>query len=192
MLDVARCYGAMAMMHAENTDCIEWLTRRLEAAGPAALEKFRWARTQGLQMQAETCPQDLFLTPTDLGFNDSYLGERCVYSLPPGCKAKQGVICKGFADSLFPMFSSDHALFRFNDQHCKKPGGTQASRRHIPNGMRGIETRTPLLCSEAVLAGPIARNRFVASTATNSAKGHARFPRWRLPSPQPHRATDMA
>ena len=36
VLDVARRHGAMAMIHAENADCIEWLTRRLEAAGRTA------------------------------------------------------------------------------------------------------------------------------------------------------------
>ena len=34
VLDVARSHGALAMVHAENADCIEWLTKRLEAAGP--------------------------------------------------------------------------------------------------------------------------------------------------------------
>jgi dihydropyrimidinase len=36
VLSVARGHGAMAMVHAENADCIEWLTRRLEAAGRTA------------------------------------------------------------------------------------------------------------------------------------------------------------
>ena len=36
VLDVARRHGAMAMLHAENSDCIEWLTKRLEAAGRTA------------------------------------------------------------------------------------------------------------------------------------------------------------
>ncbi len=36
VLDIARQQGAMAMIHAENADCIEWLTRRLEAAGRTA------------------------------------------------------------------------------------------------------------------------------------------------------------
>lgn len=36
VLSVAREHGAMAMIHAENADCIEWLTRRLEAAGRTA------------------------------------------------------------------------------------------------------------------------------------------------------------
>ena len=36
VLAVAREQGAMAMIHAENADCIEWLTKRLEAAGRTA------------------------------------------------------------------------------------------------------------------------------------------------------------
>ncbi|CAN7736599.1 dihydropyrimidinase [Variovorax sp. LjRoot130] len=36
VLSVAREHGAMAMIHAENADCIEWLTRKLEAAGRTA------------------------------------------------------------------------------------------------------------------------------------------------------------
>jgi dihydropyrimidinase len=36
LLAVAREHGAMAMIHAENADCIEWLTKRLEAAGRTA------------------------------------------------------------------------------------------------------------------------------------------------------------
>lgn len=36
VLAVAKRYNAMVMMHAENADCIEWLTKRLEAAGQTA------------------------------------------------------------------------------------------------------------------------------------------------------------
>ena len=36
VLSVAREEGAMAMIHAENADCIEWLSKRLEAAGRTA------------------------------------------------------------------------------------------------------------------------------------------------------------
>lgn len=36
VLDVARTHGGMAMIHAENSDCIAWLTRRLEASGRTA------------------------------------------------------------------------------------------------------------------------------------------------------------
>lgn len=36
VLEVARNHGAMVMVHAENADCIEWLTKRLEASGKTA------------------------------------------------------------------------------------------------------------------------------------------------------------
>ncbi|CAO3437099.1 dihydropyrimidinase [Azospirillum endophyticum] len=36
VLDIARSEGAMVMMHAENADCIAWLTDRLERAGQTA------------------------------------------------------------------------------------------------------------------------------------------------------------
>jgi dihydropyrimidinase len=36
VFDVARRHGALAMVHAENADCIEWLTKRLEALGRTA------------------------------------------------------------------------------------------------------------------------------------------------------------
>lgn len=36
VLDLTRAHGAMAMIHAENAECIEWLTRRLERAGKTA------------------------------------------------------------------------------------------------------------------------------------------------------------
>lgn len=36
VLDVARRHGGMPMIHAENADCISWLTERLEAAGRVA------------------------------------------------------------------------------------------------------------------------------------------------------------
>src|SRR5690606_31181655 len=102
VLSVAKAHGAMAMLHAENADCIAWLTRKLEAAGRTAprfhavarpmlvereathraialselvdvpilivhvsgkeaVEQIRWARSHGLKIFAETCPQYLFL-----------------------------------------------------------------------------------------------------------------------------------
>lgn len=36
VLDIAKRHGAIAMVHAENSDCIEWLTKRLEASGMTA------------------------------------------------------------------------------------------------------------------------------------------------------------
>ncbi len=218
VLEVARQRGAMAMIHAENAECIEWLTRRLEAAGRTAprfhaharpmlvereathraislaqlvdvpilivhvsgreaVEQIRWARSQGLKVFAETCPQYLFLTAEDLGIDDSYQGARCICSPPPRDKANQEVIWNGLADGLFTVFSSDHAPFRYDAPDGKKPGGQEVPFRHIPNGIPGIETRMALLYSRGVLEGRITLEKFVELTATNPAKAYGLHPR---------------
>jgi len=218
LLALARRHGAMPMIHAENADCIEWLTRRLEAAGQTAprfhsrarpmlvereathraislaelvdvpmlivhvsgreaVEQIRWARSRGLNVFAETCPQYLFLTAADLGIDDAYMGARCICSPPPRDRANQEVIWDGLKDGLFTIFSSDHAPFRYDGDDGKKPGGAEVPFRHIPNGIPGIETRMPLLFSEGVLAGRISIHRFVDLTATQPAKLYGLYPR---------------
>lgn len=52
LLSVAREHGAMAMIHAENADCIEWLTRRLEAAGRTAPRFHGHARPMLVEREA--------------------------------------------------------------------------------------------------------------------------------------------
>ena len=48
----AREHGAMAMIHAENADCIEWLTKRLEAAGRTAPRFHAHARPMLVEREA--------------------------------------------------------------------------------------------------------------------------------------------
>ncbi|MGE0315263.1 MAG: dihydropyrimidinase [Lautropia sp.] len=52
VLSVARATGAMAMIHAENSDAIEWLTRRLEAAGRTAPRFHAHARPMLVEREA--------------------------------------------------------------------------------------------------------------------------------------------
>ncbi|UUZ66640.1 dihydropyrimidinase [Polaromonas sp. P2-4] len=52
VLDVARTHGAMAMVHAENAECIEWLTKRLEAAGRTAPRFHAHARPMLVEREA--------------------------------------------------------------------------------------------------------------------------------------------
>lgn len=218
VLALARREGAMAMIHAENADCIAWLTKKLEAAGQTAprfhshsrpmlvereathraislaelidvpilivhvsgreaVEQIRWARSRGMKIFAETCPQYLFLTAADLGIDDSYLGAKCVCSPPPRDASNQQVIWDGLSDGLFTVLSSDHAPFNYDDPAGKKPGGKEVPFAYIPNGIPGIETRMPLLYSEGVLGGRLTLNRFVELTATQPAKAYGLHPR---------------
>ena len=218
VLSVARAHGAMAMVHAENAECIAWLTRRLEASGRTAprfhavarpmlvereathraislaelvdvpilivhvsgreaVEQIRWARSKGLKIFAETCPQYLFLTAEDLGLDDSYEGAKCVCSPPPRDSANQEVIWDGLNDGLFSVFSSDHAPFRWDGEQGKHPQGQEVAFGRIPNGIPGIETRMPLLWSEGVLTGRMTPQRFVELTSTGPAKAYGLHPR---------------
>ncbi len=217
VLAVARNEGALAMVHAENADCIAWLTRKLLAAGhkaprfhadsrpmlvereathraialselvdvpilivhvsgSEAVEQIRWARSHGLRVYAETCPQYLFLTAEDLGL-EGYHGAKCVCSPPPRDRTNQKVIWDGLSDGLFTIFSSDHAPFRYDDPQGKKLGGKEVAFPYIPNGIPGLETRLPLLFSAGVGSGRIDLNRFVELTATNPAKLYGLYPR---------------
>jgi len=218
LLALARSHGAMAMLHAENTECIAWLTENLleagltapryhatsrpmlvereathraislaelvdvpvlivHVSGREAVEQIQWARSRGLKVLSETCPQYLFLTADDLGINDSYEGAKCVCSPPPRDAANQQVIWSALADGTFTVFSSDHAPFSFDDDRGKKPNGGEVAFPYIPNGIPGLETRLPLLYSEGVLTGRISVNRFVELTATNPAKTYGLHPR---------------
>src|SRR5207247_10580598 len=49
---VARANGAIAMVHAENADCIAWLTRRLEAAGHTSPRHHADARPMPVEREA--------------------------------------------------------------------------------------------------------------------------------------------
>jgi dihydropyrimidinase len=52
VLSVAREHGAMAMIHAENADCIEWLSKRLEASGRTAPRFHAHARPMLVEREA--------------------------------------------------------------------------------------------------------------------------------------------
>ena len=52
VLSVAKAHGALAMLHAENADCIQWLTRRLTAAGQTAPRFHAQARPMLVEREA--------------------------------------------------------------------------------------------------------------------------------------------
>ena len=52
LLAVARRHGALAMIHAENADCIAWLTETLEAAGQTAPKFHADSRPMAIEREA--------------------------------------------------------------------------------------------------------------------------------------------
>lgn len=139
-----------------------------------AMEEIARARSRGLKIHGETCPQYLVLTADDLDIPE---GAKNVCSPPPRDTASQIACWEGVEQGIFEIFSSDHCPFRFEDTRGKKHPKGEKSVRWIPNGIPGVETRLPILFSEGVMKGRIDLQRFVALTATNHAKLYGLYPK---------------
>lgn len=134
-----------------------------------AMEEISRARSRGLKVHGETCPQYLVLTEKDMdGLNME--GAKYVCSPPPRDEASQVACWEGLQNGVFQTFSSDHCPFRYDDPAGKLNSKGRTSFRWVPNGIPGVETRLPILFSEGVGKGRISLNQFVALTATNHAQ----------------------
>lgn len=134
-----------------------------------AMEEIARARSRGLKVYGETCPQYLVLTEKDMdGLNME--GAKYVCSPPPRDTASQQACWEGLSNGIFNVFSSDHCPFRYDDPAGKLTPKGRTSFRWVPNGIPGVETRLPILFSEGVGKGRITLNQFVALSATNHAK----------------------
>ncbi|WP_062207553.1 dihydropyrimidinase [Aureimonas sp. AU12] len=135
----------------------------------AAMEEIARARSRGIKVVGETCPQYLMLTASDLDGMD-WEGAKFVCSPPPRNAAEQEACWRGIETGVFDLFSSDHCPFRYDDPAGKLNPKGRTNFRHIPNGIPGVETRLPILFSEGVMKGRIDLQRFVALTSTNHAR----------------------
>jgi dihydropyrimidinase len=134
-----------------------------------AMEEIARARSRGLKVYGETCPQYLVLTEADMdGLNME--GAKYVCSPPPRDHASQQACWEGLENGIFSVFSSDHCPFRYEDPAGKLTPKGKTSFRWVPNGIPGVETRLPILFSEGVGKGRITLNQFVALSSTNHAK----------------------
>jgi dihydropyrimidinase len=134
-----------------------------------AMEEIARARSRGLKVYGETCPQYLVLTEADMdGLNME--GAKYVCSPPPRDHASQQACWEGLQSGIFSVFSSDHCPFRYDDPAGKLTPKGKTSFRWVPNGIPGVETRLPILFSEGVGKGRITLNQFVALSSTNHAK----------------------
>jgi dihydropyrimidinase len=135
----------------------------------------RGARSQGIKVYAETCPQYLFLTAEDLD-RPGLEGAKWMCSPPLRTAADQEALWAALADGTLQTVSSDHAPYRF-DATGKLSAGTDPSFKQIANGMPGLETRLPLLFDAMVIQGRLGLEKFVALTATEPAKIYGLHPR---------------
>lgn len=162
-----------AISHAELIDVPIMI---VHVSGREPMEQIRWAKSRGLRVYAETCPQYISLTADDLKGED-LSGGKYVCSPPPRDRDSWAAIWEGLKDGTFQVFSSDHCPFYFDSEAGKKHPRARQSFRYVPNGIPGIETRLPILWSEGVAKGRISANDFVALTSTNHAKLYGLYPK---------------
>lgn len=132
-------------------------------SAPAAVEHVSMAQRRLLPIHAETCPQYLYLTSTNLQSGpEDFEGAKHICAPPLRHNtADLEFLWQGLANGTFTVVSSDHAPSTFNHPGGKKKGllinqvngdgcahnhgPHDADFRHVPNGLPGIETRLPLI-----------------------------------------------
>lgn len=142
-------------------------------AASGAVEEIRRAKSRGLPIYAETCPQYLFLSADDIDTVD-LTGAKCVCTPPPRHRDNQESIWRGLIDGTLEVFTSDHSPINYTD---KIAGGPHMPFTKIPLGIPGIETRLPLLFSAGVNGKRMSLTHFAHATATRAAQLFGLFPK---------------
>jgi dihydropyrimidinase len=128
-------------------------------------EEILRGRARGADVLAETCPQYLFLTASDL---DRPPREAAPYmfSPPPRSRADQAYLWQALASGEIDFWSSDHSPYYLSEKIGPAPHAFHTTVAGVP----GIETRLPLLFSEGLLAGRLSLDRFLDLTARKPAE----------------------
>lgn len=136
-----------------------------------ALEQVKLGRMRGVDVQAETCPQYLFL---DYSYYEKPDFEGAKWVMTPALREKwnQDVLWQGLRMGHLALVATDHCPFCFKGQ--KELG--RESFTKIPNGAPGVENRMTLLY-QGVLKGHYDLNRFVEISSTAAARTFGMFPR---------------
>ena len=140
-----------------------------------ALEAVAEARSEGLNVFAETCPQYLYMTLEDHLAQPGFEGAKYVCSPPIRSKHDHkhhhADLWKGLRMNELAIVSTDHCPFCFKDQ--KELGLGNFSK--IPNGMGGVEHRMELIY-QGVVTGQISLERWVETCSTTPARMFGMYP----------------
>src|SRR5437660_9665710 len=141
--------------------------RIVHVSAREAMKQIRLAKSRGLKVYGETCPQYLFLTADDLD-RPGFEGAKYMCSPPPRDKANQEVIWQGLVTGVFDVFSSDHAGYRYDDPEGKMKHGRNAPFKKVANAVPGLEVRPALLSSPGVATRRTDPPRPLAPTAPHA------------------------
>jgi dihydropyrimidinase len=147
------------------------------------VDQLEYARSLGLPIMGETCPQYLFFTEKDLERKD---GAKWICSPPMRTEVDQARLWEGLEDGVIQTIATDHCPFFFNGQEPIEYEGKQVKIpgkelgrddfTKVPNGLPGVGDRLPVMWSEMVTSGRFTVNQFVALNCTNPAKIFGLYP----------------
>ncbi len=136
-----------------------------------AAEQIAQARSKGLNVWGETCPQYLVLDQSYLE-RPNFEGAKYVWSPPLREKWNQESLWNALKSGQLQTLGSDQCSFDFKGQKDLGKGNFTK----IPNGGPIIEDRVSILYSEGVNKGRITLNQFVDIMSTRSAKLFGLYP----------------
>jgi dihydropyrimidinase len=137
-----------------------------------ALEEIHRAHERGSTVYAETCPQYLAFSYSDLA-REGFEGAKYVCSPPLRDESNYEPLWNGLKVGDLQIFGSDHCSFNYREQ--KELGIDDFTL--IPNGLPGAEERAMVLWTLGVREGRISENQFVAVLSTNQARIYGMYPR---------------
>lgn len=140
----------------------------------AGLDVIKEARSRGVTVYAETCPQYLLLDEScyEATNTDKFNGAKYVMSPPLRKEEDQKGLWEGMKNGDINTVATDHCSFNYKGQ--KEIGRDNFSK--IPNGAPGVENRMALIYTYGVVPGKISINEMVALTSTNAAKLFGLYP----------------
>jgi dihydropyrimidinase len=148
------------------------------------IDLLQYARSKGLQVMGETCPQYLFFTDEHLLRSD---GAKWICSPPMRTLRDNQRLWQGLVDGTLQVVATDHCPFFFNGtksisyegKKFRIPGKELGKDdfTKIPNGLPGVGDRLPVLFTYGVASGRLTPSQFVALTASNPARIFGLYPR---------------
>jgi dihydropyrimidinase len=147
------------------------------------VDMLRYARSRGLPVMGETCPQYLFFSLEDLQRPD---GAKWICSPPVRTREDNQALWTGLTTDTIQVVATDHCPFfydgtrpiEYEGKLVAIPGkelGRQDFTK-IPNGLPGVGDRLPVLWSRGVGTGRLSPTQFVAQTSTNPARIFGLYP----------------
>lgn len=147
------------------------------------VDQLAYARSKGLPVMGETCPQYLFFTEENLAAPD---GAKYVCSPPLRTAADNARLWEGLQDGVIQVIGTDHCPFfydgttpiEYEGEQVAIPGKELGKDDFtlVPNGLPAVGDRLPILWSYGVNQGRITPNEFVALASANPARIFGLYP----------------